>query len=112
MFPGLGTGDEQDPSGSIVVVTEGNRVVAHLAGDVDAALIGAAGGTDVLVGRDVSAVDVSQLGYIDSTGLTLLVRWAQGRRRGGQRAVIEGMTPRFAKVLSVSGLTATFDVTP
>jgi anti-anti-sigma factor len=108
VFSHLGA-DDQEPSGSIVVVTEGGRPVAHLSGDVDAALIGAAGGTDLLIGQDVAAVDVSDLGYIDSTGLTLLVRWAQGRVRNGGRPLIQGMTPRFAKVLAVSGLTSTFD---
>ena len=112
MVPDLGAGDEQEPSGSIVVVTEEGRTVAHLVGDVDAALISAAGGPGMLDGQEVAAVDVSQLGYIDSTGLTLLVRWAQGRTRSGSRPVIEGMTPRFAKVLSVSGLTSTFDNAP
>jgi anti-anti-sigma factor len=107
VFPDLGT-DDQEPSGSIVVVTESGRSVARLSGDVDAALIGASGGTDLLTGQDVAAVDVSDLGYIDSTGLTLLVRWAQGRVRNGGRPLIQGMTPRFAKVLAVSGLTSTF----
>ncbi|MGY1772504.1 STAS domain-containing protein [Blastococcus sp. SYSU D00813] len=112
MFPDLGAGDDEEPIGSITVVAENGRCVAHLIGDVDAALIAACGGPSVLDEQDVAAVDVSQLGYIDSTGLTLLVRWAQSRTRRGERPVIEGMTPRFAKVLSVSGLTSTFDVDP
>ena len=107
MYPGFG--DDEDPTGFISVVTEQGRCVAHLIGDVDAALIDASGGTTMLDGLDVAAVDVSQLGYIDSTGLTLLVRWAQGRARRGLRPAIEGMTPRFARVLSVSGLSGTFD---
>jgi anti-anti-sigma factor len=108
VFPHLGADDDQ-PTGSIVVVTESGRTVAFLSGDVDAALIGTAGGTNVLVDQDVAAVDVSALGYIDSTGLTLLVRWAQSLAREGRRPVIQGMTTRFEKVLSVSGLTATFE---
>lgn len=111
VFPDLGV-DDEEPVGSITVVTESGRQVAHLVGDVDAALISASGGTALLDGQDVAAVDVSRLGYIDSTGLTLLVRWAQSRTRQGERPVIEGMTPRFAKVLSVSGLTSTFDAAP
>ncbi len=110
MFPSLGA--DEEPGGSIVVVTEGGRSVAHLTGDVDAALIAAAGGPGLFDGQDIAAVDVSGLGYIDSTGLTLLARWAQSRLRGGGRPVIQGMTPRFARVLSVSGLTSTFDVAP
>ncbi|WP_409332891.1 STAS domain-containing protein [Trujillonella humicola] len=110
MFGDLGTGEDEDPVGSITVVTEGGRCVAHLVGDVDAALIGAAGGAGLLESGDVTAIDVSRLGYIDSTGLTMLVRWARSRARRGQRPLVQGSTPRFARVLSVSGLSSTFDV--
>ncbi len=112
MFTHLGSDDEQDPSGSIVVVTEEGRTVAHLNGDVDAALLASLGGTDVLDGQGVVAVDVSRLGYIDSMGLTLLVRWAQALEHSGRRPEIDGMTPRFAKVLRVSGLASMFGVDP
>jgi anti-sigma B factor antagonist len=110
VHPGPGLEDEQPPGGSIVVVTEMDRQVAHLIGDVDADLIASAGGPQLFDRLAIAAVDVGELAYIDSSGLSLLVRWARSRGQLGERAPIRGMTPRFAKVLMVSGLTEVFDV--
>jgi anti-sigma B factor antagonist len=108
MIPGWGAAEDLTPGGSIVVTPHAEGPVMHMSGDVDAELIGRAGGANAFDCQSIVAVDVGELGYIDSSGLSLLVKWARSRANTGADAVIRGVTPRFAKVLDVSGLTDVF----
>jgi anti-sigma B factor antagonist len=100
-------GDEP-PGGAIVVLPGEGGPVMHLSGDVDAELISRLGGARVFQEQRIVAVDVRELAYIDSSGLSLLVWWARTRARNGEDAVVRGVTPRFERVLHVSGLTGVF----
>ncbi len=56
----------------------------------------------------ITAVDVSEMAYIDSIGLSFLVRWAQARSSAGQPAVIRKASPRFEQVLHIAGIGSLF----
>ena len=58
--------------------------------------------------RELVAVPVASVGYIDSAGLTLLVRWAQSAARDGRPAVLRYASPRFCTVLDLAGISALF----
>jgi anti-anti-sigma factor len=104
-----GAQGQEPPSGSITVEQDHDGPVMYLRGDIDAALLARVrGGEPSFDGPGIVAVDVSELGYIDSSGLAFLVRWAQARSKAGEGAVIRRATPRFSKVLSISGLTPLF----
>jgi anti-sigma B factor antagonist len=81
--------------------------VLHLLGDVDEPLVGQlrADGVDE---RELVAVHVGSVGYIDSAGLSLLVRWAQSAARDGRPAVLRYASPRFRKVLDLAGISVLF----
>jgi anti-anti-sigma factor len=100
-----GHGDE--PSGSFEVVREHGGPVLHLSGDVDAPLVQRMGSAGIDE-RDLVAVHVGSLAYIDSTALSMLVRWAQHADRAGRPAVIRRPTPRFRQVLELTGLSPLF----
>ncbi len=102
----LGSGSEP-PSGDFRVVQEDAGPVLHLLGDVDEPLVQSmrAAGLDE---RDLVAVQVAAVGYIDSTGLSLLVRWAQSAARNGRPAVLRSASPRFRKVLDLAGISVLF----
>ncbi len=102
----LGSGSEP-PSGDFRVVQEDAGPVLHLLGDVDEPLVQSmrAAGLDE---RDLVAVQVASVGYIDSTGLSLLVRWAQSAARNGRPAVLRDASPRFRRVLDVAGISVLF----
>ncbi len=51
---------------------------------------------------------VAAVGYVDSTGLSLLVRWAQSAARDGRPAVLRSASPRFRKVLDLAGISVLF----
>ena len=96
------------PDGSIEIEHEPAGAVMHLRGDVDAPVVEAfetAGG----IGKvPVVAVDVGELTYIDSSGLSFLARWAQACAREGRKAVLRRATARFDQMLELTGLTPLF----
>jgi anti-anti-sigma factor len=82
--------------------------VLHLRGDVDAPIVEgweAEEPVDLLL---IAAVDVSEMAYIDSIGLSFLVRWAQARAAAGQPAVIRKAGSRFEQVLHITGIGSMF----
>ena len=102
-------GQPAEPSGFIRVEAQTDGHVMRLVGDVDASVVGALNNERTIEELGIVAVDVRELGYIDSTGLSLLVEWAQGANRAGRPAVIRHANPRFARVLEMAGLTELFD---
>jgi anti-anti-sigma factor len=95
-------------SGAITVQHTEDGDVLHLSGDVEALVVKELTATDPVDLSRVVAVDVGEMAYIDSTGLTLLVRWAQEAAAAGRPAEIRRCTPRFGRVLEVAGLTTFF----
>jgi anti-anti-sigma factor len=98
-------------AGLIVVKAEADGPVLHLSGDVDAAVVQRWERDHDLTTSRIVAVDVGQLRYIDSTGLAMLVTWAQSARREGHPARIRCVTTRFLRVLEVCGLEPMFELT-
>ncbi|NEK56359.1 STAS domain-containing protein [Geodermatophilus sabuli] len=105
----LGVQGLDPPTGWFEVVQEAEGPVLHLRGDVDSPLVHDihAGGVDE---ASLVAVSVEGVGYIDSTGLSMLVRWAQSAARCGRPAVIRRATPRFCRVLELAGIAMLFQV--
>jgi anti-anti-sigma factor len=91
---------------AVTPVTGGH--VLHLNGDIDAAAVDELVRSRRLEGLAVLAVDVGDLGYIDSTGLAFLVRWAKEARRSGRPPEILRTTDRFERVLELTGLGSVF----
>ena len=97
----------EPPSGAFRVVQEDAGPVLHLLGDVDEPLVQRmrAAGLDE---GDLVAVQVGSVGYIDSTGLSLLVRWAQSAARNGPPAGLRGASSRFRRVPDAPGIPGLF----
>ena len=108
-----GVDGEQQPAqisgaGAITVQHTVDGHVLHLSGDVDDVAVEHLQATSPLDLSRIVAVDVGEVTYIDSTALTLLVRWAQAAAAVGRPAEIRRRTPRFGRVLEVAGLTTLF----
>ena len=99
----------EEPGGFIRVESEADGHVLRLIGDVDATVANALTSEHALENLKILAVDVRELAYIDSTGLTLLVRWAQDAHRDGRKATVRHAGPRFERVIDMAGLTALFE---
>jgi anti-anti-sigma factor len=96
------------PTGTIAVEREADGPVLHLRGDVDAPVVQRWEDEEAVDRLLIAAVDVSEMAYIDSIGLSFLVRWAQARSSAGQPAVIRNASPRFEQVLHIAGIGSLF----
>jgi anti-anti-sigma factor len=89
---------EEEPGGPVL----------HMCGDVDAPVIQRWEVEPPVDRPSIVAVDVSKMAYIDSTGLSFLVRWSKDMAEAGRPAVIRNATPRFEQVLYVAGIDSLF----
>lgn len=90
--------------GDVQVFGVAGEIDVHTAPQVDEALAAAAGPGALIV------VDLSQVEFIDSTGLSVLVRaLARARDEDGALAVV-ATTERVTKVLRLTGLDAVLAV--
>jgi anti-anti-sigma factor len=104
-------GQPDESTGLITVVDEADGQVLHLTGDVDVLVLSQLASEHAVDRLRILAVDVGALGYIDSTGLGFLARWAQAAQEEGRPAEVRRATPRFERVLEVSGLASMFHLT-
>ena len=105
-----GWGPPEELTGRITVHDEAGGQVLQLTGDLDAPVLQQFTRDHPMDRLRILAVDVGELGYIDSTGLSFLARWAQAARADGSPAQIRRATPRFGRVLELSGLTPVFEL--
>ncbi len=100
-------------SSSPAVVVVGDEARVSVRGDLDVgtssalvdAVVAALG--DRQLGRVV--VDMSDAGFVDSTGLGSLVTLRAEARRRGARTALVGLDPRLEKLLVLTGLDQEFD---
>jgi anti-sigma B factor antagonist len=93
---------------------EEGRVLVRLAGELDLS------STPLLDQRLRDAldgggrqlvVDLRNLEFMDSTGLTLLVRWARGAEQDGYELALVRGEPRVHRLFELTGLDAAFTFT-
>jgi anti-anti-sigma factor len=96
------------PTGTIELLHEAGGPVLHMHGDIDAPVVQRWEDGESVDRPQITAVDVSEMAYIDSIGLSFLVRWAQARSSAGQPAVIRKASPRFEQVLHIAGIGSLF----
>ncbi len=91
------------PDATTTVVVLRGSFGAQESGSLRAALLGAiASGTDV-------EVDLSQVPFLDSTALGVLVTMQRRSRRLGQSLRVFAPGPRVHRILRITGLLALFD---
>jgi anti-anti-sigma factor len=96
------------PTGTMTVKNDPDGPVLHMCGDVDAPVVQQYEDESSVDRATIVAVDVSEMAYIDSTGLSFLVRWAKDQSSVGRPAVIRNATPRFEQVLYIAGISSLF----
>lgn len=101
---------EPDRAGTIELAADGPHHVARLAGEVDAAVVqefsrrSAPGDADALV----TAVDAAEVDFLDSSGLSLMLRWATRARSSGLTTQLRSASPAVVDLLRLSGTAALF----
>jgi anti-anti-sigma factor len=99
---------QYQPTGTIDVENGADGPVLHMRGDVDAPVVQRFEAEQAVDRRSIVAVEFSEMAYIDSIGLSLLVRWAQDRTSAGQAAVIRNANERVERVLYIAGIESMF----
>lgn len=98
----------------IAVETEPGRAVCRLSGDLDAstaARLRAVLGEQLDEGCD-AVVDLSGLGFIDSSGLGVLVGALKRFNTAGHRLSLRAPTASLRRVLETTGLARAFVIEP
>lgn len=100
---------------SITQADHGNRTVVHLAGEIDvytAPRLREKLDEQIHAGRTHLVVDLTDVSFLDSTGLGVLVgRLKLTRTLGGSMRIV-GTDERVLKVFSITGLDKVFELHP
>jgi anti-sigma B factor antagonist len=92
---------------SIEVRTESDRVIVALAGELDMASAASLQSTvegDQLAARETVVLDLEQLGFIDSTGLRIILLARERCRERGQEFAVTRGSQQVQRLLSVTGV--------
>ena len=108
------SGDSVAPGGFAVTAERSDgEVVVAITGEVDIATaprLWERLEAEILTGPSRVVLDLSGLGFIDSTGLTVIIRAHKRLGCAGATLVLRSPTPPVARVLTVSGLDQVLDV--
>ena len=92
-----------DPTARLSVTTDGDRIV--VAGDIDAHTCpDLASELDPLPGSGDVRLDVADVGFIDSSGLRVIIDAHQLAETGDRKLVIERPSKSVSRILEISGL--------
>ena len=100
-----------DPIGTIAVVTTAEERVLRLAGEIDTAVVNAFRGRDDAQPQPVDTIDVSDVTFLASPGVSLLVTWAQvSTHANGRRPTLQHPRRAVRRVLEITGTCDLFEV--
>ena len=94
--------------GCITMGREGDSQVLRLVGDIDTEAVNAFEQSGVSEGRVMDVVDLTEVTFLSSTGVALLVRQTQATRDRGDLPVLRGLTDRARRILHITGTVALF----
>jgi anti-sigma B factor antagonist len=102
-----------DPLITISVEHQDRAVVVSVGGDLEFGTAASLRSTLIDVaqqGSDPLVLDLADLEFIDSTGLSLLVQAKQRIESQGHRFVLRNPTERVRRVIEISGLAELFTI--
>jgi len=113
----LGTFDVSEPPLRIELDLRGDQAIVNMVGELDMATAPLLRETVMKLlqpslGVGVVILDLSELTFVDSTGLGVLAASRQRVEREGGALVLRGPRPNTVKVLAVTGLDRVFVIEP
>jgi anti-sigma B factor antagonist len=103
--------DDHTFAAEIVEIADGAKVrmTGDLNGRADAALAEAYAGVSALDAKKVS-LDFHEVGYINSTGIALIVRLLAEARRDGRTVQAIGLTDHYQEIFRITRLSDFMDI--
>ncbi|WP_328792939.1 MULTISPECIES: STAS domain-containing protein [unclassified Streptomyces] len=110
-----GIEDREGPTQEVWEDGEGLRLIGHVGGEMDIdrapmlshalhAAITRPGGPEEIV------IDMSDLSFCDSAGLSVLIGARRTAAEHGRRITLRGQQPQFLRLLDVTGATGLFQI--
>ncbi|GAA3612508.1 hypothetical protein GCM10022223_30750 [Kineosporia mesophila] len=99
------SGLQENAPGDVVVLSQGDRTLVILYGDVDVRVsedLEYAGRFSIDAGR-CTVMDVRQVTMMDSVGVSFVVRLAAGLRAAGTELLLQGPSRRVSELISLVG---------
>src|SRR3546814_2725718 len=88
---------DEKMAGPVLVLARAGRLDSNTAPDLEQAL-------PTRIGQHpATIVDLSQVGYVSSAGLRILLKGAKTARSSGHRLVLSGLVPSVREVFDISG---------
>ena len=94
--------------GCITMGREGDSQVLRLVGDINTDAVNAFEQSGVSDGPVISVVDLTEVTFLSSTGIALLIPQTQPARDRGDLPVLRGLTHPARRLLQITGTTALF----
>ena len=96
---------EELKSEALVIVASG-RIDSNTASQLEAVL------PDRVQANDATVMDLSDVAYVSSAGLRVLLKGAKIAKTTGHRLVLSGLSPSVQEVFDISGFSSIFAIEP
>ncbi|WP_084384810.1 STAS domain-containing protein [Novosphingobium naphthalenivorans] len=96
----------EDIRGTALVLSLTGRLDSNTASDLEHVLPAR------VEGQAATVVDLSQVSYVSSAGLRVLLKGAKTARASGHRLALSGLAPSVREVFDISGFSTIFTIEP
>lgn len=92
--------------GTVLVVSASGRIDSNTAGELEAVL------PDRVEAQDATVMDLSEVAYVSSAGLRVLLKGAKTAKATGHRLTLAGLNASVQEVFDISGFSSIFTIEP
>jgi anti-sigma B factor antagonist len=98
----------------ILDLVEGDVLTLTLKGRLDGtgALTFDGVAADRIAAQSATIIDLSEVAYVSSAGLRVLLKAAKTAKSGGRALILCGLLPQIQEVFDISGFTGLFRIVP
>lgn len=94
----------EETSGRVLVLMLSGRLDSNTASELESVL------PERVRQHSASVVDLSQISYVSSAGLRVLLKGAKAARAVGSSLVLSGLSPAVREVFDISGFSTIFSI--
>ena len=96
---------EEFKAGALIIIASG-RIDSNTASELEAVL------PERVQANDATVLDLSDVAYVSSAGLRVLLKGVKIAKTTGHKLVLSGLSPSVQEVFDISGFTSIFAIEP